>query len=335
MTSNNFYKAGLGAALALGLAVAPLAISPALANDGPTPTETTAAASTEAAAKQSPTADPSPTLAAAPAAPLAAAPAPANVIINEAYVNGGSANATYKNKFVELYNPTAADINLSGWSLQYRSGTGLAAPTGLTPLSGTIKANDYFLIKGNSNGDAGLELPATDADSSGFAFAGGGGTLILSNQATKLPANLATGSLTGTAGVVDLLGFGTSNTFETAASSAASVTNSLNRSNFADTDNNSLDFTRATPTPPAPRAQASRPLPRRCRYQNHRRDPGRGRQEPPRRIHRHHQGQGHRRLPHRRIQRLLYPDPRDRWRSGHGNPQGLRWHLRLFTRDRG
>ena len=34
------------------------------------------------------------------------------MIINEAYLNGGSANATYKNKFVELYNPTSADISL-------------------------------------------------------------------------------------------------------------------------------------------------------------------------------------------------------------------------------
>ena len=280
MTSNNFYKAGLGAALALGLAVAPLAISPALANDGPNPTETTAAASTEVAVDQSPTADPSPDLAAtpsadtppatvpadaalkaAPAAPLAAAPAPANVIINEAYVNGGSANATYKNKFVELYNPTAADINLTGWSLQYRSATGAVAPTGVTTLSGTIKANDYYLVKGNSNGDTGLELPATDTDSSGFSFAGGGGTLILSDQAAKLPANLATGSLTGTAGVVDLLGYGTSNTFETAVSSAASVTNSLNRSNFADTDNNSADFTTAAPTPTGTKGAGEPPAP--------------------------------------------------------------------------
>ena len=261
MTSNNFYKAGLGAALALGLAVAPLAIAPAMANDVPDATETTAAASTESAApestSESPTADPSPDLAPAdglpadaPAAePLAAAPAAPNVIINEAYLNGGSAGASYKNKFVELYNPTVADISLSGWSLQYRSATGDVAPTGLAPLTGTIKANNYYLIKGSSNADNGLELPATDGDASGFSFAGGGGTLILSDHATRLPANLATGSLVGTAGIVDLLGYGTSNSFETAASTNASVTTSLNRTAFADTDNNSADFSTAAPTP--------------------------------------------------------------------------------------
>ncbi|MEO8221911.1 MAG: ExeM/NucH family extracellular endonuclease [Specibacter sp.] len=247
MTSNTFFKAGLGAALALGLALAPLAISPALATDTTAPTAPTATAS--AAPVESATAALAPTGALAPAVALAGTLAAPHVVINEAYLNGGSANSTYKNKFVELYNPTGADISLGGWSLQYRSATGTVAPTGLTALTGTIKANGYFLIKGNSNGAVGKDLPADDADSSGFAFAGGGGTLVLSNQAAQLPADLATGSLIGTAGVVDLLGYGTSNTFETAASAAASVTASLNRTGFADTDNNSADFAVGAPTP--------------------------------------------------------------------------------------
>ncbi|MHA7271249.1 ExeM/NucH family extracellular endonuclease [Arthrobacter sp. HLT1-20] len=245
MTSTTFIKAGLGAVLAFGLALAPLAVSPALATDNTaTPESTAAATSTESA-----TAPLAPTGTLAPAVALPGALAAPHVVINEAYLNGGSANATHKNKFVELYNPTGADISLSGWSLQYRSATGKVAPTGLTALSGTIKAKAHYLIKGNSNGDAGKDLPADDADSSGFAFAAGGGTLILSNQAAKLPADLATGSLIGAAGVVDLLGYGSSNTFETAASAAASVAVSLNRTGFADTDNNSTDFAAQPPTP--------------------------------------------------------------------------------------
>ena len=35
------------------------------------------------------------------------------VVISEAYLNGGSAGATYRNKFVELYNPTDAPIDVS------------------------------------------------------------------------------------------------------------------------------------------------------------------------------------------------------------------------------
>ncbi|MBC7724709.1 MAG: lamin tail domain-containing protein, partial [Burkholderiaceae bacterium] len=60
------------------------------------------------------------------AAPLAVLPAAANVagtgvVINEAYLNGGSSGATYTHKFVELYNPTDVAIDLSAMSLQYRS----------------------------------------------------------------------------------------------------------------------------------------------------------------------------------------------------------------------
>ena len=50
-----------------------------------------------------------------------AAPAGDGLVINEAYTNGGSANAKFTHKFVELYNPTDKPISLDGWSLQYLS----------------------------------------------------------------------------------------------------------------------------------------------------------------------------------------------------------------------
>ena len=226
MTSNNFIKAGLRAVLAFGLAVAPLAMSPALATDDPA----------------------TPAAPAAPAARAAAAAAP-GVVINEAYLNGGSANAAYKNKFVELYNPTDADISLEGWSLQYRSASGQAAPSNVAALEGTIKAKDYYLVNGGSNGLNGRDLPATDYTLTTINPAGAGGTLILSSKADKLPADLPTGSLVGTANIVDLLGYGSSNTFETAAAPAASITTSLNRTDSADTDNNAVDFIKEAPSP--------------------------------------------------------------------------------------
>ena len=44
------------------------------------------------------------------AVPAFANPAGTGLVISEAYVNGGSANASYINKFVELYNPTSAAV---------------------------------------------------------------------------------------------------------------------------------------------------------------------------------------------------------------------------------
>ncbi|MDN5667527.1 MAG: ExeM/NucH family extracellular endonuclease [Renibacterium salmoninarum] len=210
-------RAALGTLLAAGLIAAPIAASPALAaNENPTPAESAVSASP--------------------------------VVINEAYLNGGSSGASYKNKFVELYNASDAAVSLDGWSLQYRSATGSAAPNGVAPLKGSIAARGYYLVKGNSNAANGAELPAADADASNFSFSGSAGTLILAKKSSALNP-LATGSVTGNPDVADLLGYGSSNTFETAAASAPSVSKSLNRTGFADSDDNSKDFSLAAPTP--------------------------------------------------------------------------------------
>lgn len=210
-------RAALGTVLAAGLIAAPITAAPALAaNETPTPTTVTASP----------------------------------VVINEAYLNGGSSGASYKNKFIELYNISDSPVSIEGWSLQYRSASGSAAPTGVAPLKGSIAPRGYYLIKGNSNAANGADLPAADADASNVSFSGSAGTLVLAKKASAL-SPLATGSVTGNPDVADLLGYGSSNTFETAASSAASVTKSLNRTGFADSDDNSKDFTTAAPTPQA------------------------------------------------------------------------------------
>ena len=187
-------------------------------------------------------------LTAVPAAALEVSPAAAGtspVVINEAYLSGGSAGAAYKNKFVELYNTSDAPVALDGWSIQYRSATGTTAPSTTVPLSGTVAAKGYYLLKGGSNGTAGLDLPAADATATGFNPAGAGGTIVLAKQSTALNP-LATGSVVEPANVADLLGYGTSNTFETQAATAPSGNTdvkSMNRSGGADSNNNAADFT--------------------------------------------------------------------------------------------
>jgi len=185
-----------------------------------------------------------------------------SVVINEAYLNGGSANAPYTHKFVELYNPTAADIDLTGWSVQYRSATGTGASNGVVPLTGTIKAGGYYLVQGASNGASGAALPAPDATGS-IAPQGQNGTLALVRSASAV--TLTPGSLVGNPQVVDLLGYGTSNTFETAAAPAGTantVPGSLNRAaGGVDTDDNSKDFTVAGTVTPRSSGGGSGPGP--------------------------------------------------------------------------
>ena len=171
-----------------------------------------------------------------------------HVVINEAYVNGGSAGASYLNKFVELYNPTDQSVSLDGWSLQYRSYSGTSPFGGIVNLTGAIAAGGHYLIQGNANSTNGETLPVPDA-TTGASWSGNanGGTLVLSNSTSAMTG---TGDLAGATGVVDLLGYRASNTFEAAATQVqATVAQSMGRTGYADTQNNAADFGLATPTP--------------------------------------------------------------------------------------
>ncbi|OZG57675.1 multifunctional nuclease/2',3'-cyclic-nucleotide 2'-phosphodiesterase/5'-nucleotidase/3'-nucleotidase [Bifidobacterium tissieri] len=175
----------------------------------------------------------------------------AGVVINEAYLSGGSKGAAYKNKFVELYNTTDKDIDLAGSSLQYRSAAGTGASNAVADLTGTIKAKGYYLVKAGSNGDNGADLPAANIEATGLNASGTKGTLFLAATADKLSP--AAGDTTADAKVIDALGYGATNTFEKAAATAPtsnSDVKSLDRTNGVDTNDNSKDFTlSATITP--------------------------------------------------------------------------------------
>ncbi|MGC5049252.1 ExeM/NucH family extracellular endonuclease [Micrococcus porci] len=180
------------------------------------------------------------------ALPAQASPAGDSLVINEAYTNGGSAGALFTHKFVELYNPTDQPISLDGWSLQYRSATGTTAPSTTVALSGTVPAKGHFLIQGGSNGTTGAALPTPDLATS-FNPAGTKGTIVLADQAGTV-AGLPTGSVVTdqVAGVADVLGYGATNTFETAASGAPAANSdpkSIARTGGVDTDDNAADFT--------------------------------------------------------------------------------------------
>jgi 5'-nucleotidase len=209
------WKGALGAALSVGLIASPMIALPANAVETP---------------------------------PATASAAGTGVIINEAYLSGGSAGTPFTNKYVELYNPTDAPVSLDGWSLQYRAPGSPATPAA-TALRGTIPAKGYFLIQGGSNGTAGSALPTPDL-ATGLNPGAAGGVLVLSDQAATVGA-LRIGSIVGTPGVVDALGYGTANAFEgtAAPTPGAGSTKSANRTGFADTDNNGADFTLQDTTP--------------------------------------------------------------------------------------
>lgn len=180
------------------------------------------------------------------AAPAAAAPA-THLVISEVYGGGGNSGAQYTHDFVELYNPTASPIDLTGLSLQYRSSGGTGAANGVHVLSGSVAAGGYFLAQEAVGSGGTTALPTPDATGD-LAMSGTNGVVYLANSTTAL--TLTPGSITSDPNVVDLVGYGSANTYETAATPVLSNTTAAARGTVTDdSDDNSADFSTGAPTP--------------------------------------------------------------------------------------
>jgi len=170
------------------------------------------------------------------------------VVLSEVYGGGGNAGAQYTNDFIELYNNGASPQSVAGWSVQYASATGTSWQS--TPLTGSIPAGGYYLIKEGAGAGAGAALP-TPNDTGTIALSATNGKVALVNSATALTGCAA--ACSSAPGVVDFLGFGTAN--DAAGSPTPALTNSTSDQRtitpFTNTGNNAHDFTAAAPTPAA------------------------------------------------------------------------------------
>ena len=191
---------------------------------------------------------------------------PPGIVISQVYGGGGNSGSLYKNDFVELYNGSATDISLEGWSVQYASAGGTS--WAVTPLHGTIASGHYYLVQESQGTGGSTPLPTPDAI----------GTITMGASAGKVALVSSTTALTGSTGcpqsafpsIVDYVGFGTgtsgANCYEgstTGATQAPTLSNSSaalrKKGGQQDTDNNGADFTKIDP--PTPRNTSSSPLP--------------------------------------------------------------------------
>ena len=173
---------------------------------------------------------------------------PEHVTISQVYGGGGNTGATYTNDYVELYNPTAATISMTGWSLQYGSATGTNF-SGKTVLGGTIDPGHYYLISLASGGSTGSPLPPASVTGDINMAAAAGKIVLVSNSDTLIGA-----CPVGTdPDIVDLVGYGTTaNCHEgTANAPAPSNTTAIFRKTGGgtDTDQNGNDFVTGAPNP--------------------------------------------------------------------------------------
>ena len=180
----------------------------------------------------------------------AAAASPSGVVISQVYGGGGNSGATYTHDFVELYNAGSTSMSLAGWSIQYASATGTS--WNVTPLTGSIAAGRYYLIRQAQGAGGTTPLPTADAVGTAAMAAGAGKVALVRNTT----AVTGTGCPLPSGAIEDYVGYGTgtsgANCFE-GAGPAPTLSNVLaalrGGSGAIDTDSNSTDFVTGAPTP--------------------------------------------------------------------------------------
>lgn len=183
--------------------------------------------------------------------------------ISQTYGGGGGSTGTYLRDYVELFNSSSADIDISGYTIEYGSATGnwgsSAGNIFTFPVGTKVKACGYLLIECGASGTAGSALPVTadfQTATSGFSMAAASGKVGLFNAVNT---NLACGSEVA-GSIIDKVAYGTANCAEgTAMGTGISATTAVVRANggLTDTDNNSADFSAIATSLQAPRNSAS------------------------------------------------------------------------------
>jgi DNA/RNA endonuclease G (NUC1) len=169
-----------------------------------------------------------------------------HIVINQVYGGGGNSGASFKNDYVELYNPSNVAFDTTGWTIQY--GAAANNTWQAQPLGGFIQPGEYYLIALGSNGDVGAQLPLANV-SGEINLSGSAGKVALVKNGDAL-----SGCVLNNPDLVDLVGYGsTANCREggTFAPAPSNNTVAIFRKNggFTDTNVNGSDFNTGAANP--------------------------------------------------------------------------------------
>ncbi|RKG60846.1 DUF4215 domain-containing protein [Corallococcus sp. AB011P] len=145
-------------------------------------------------------------------AAVTVAPPQGHVVISEIAGQGVTVNA---DDYIELYNPTNADVNITGWKLLYRTASTTSTTTNFTVLatlpSATIKAHGYYLVA--AGGYSTSTVPADHTWGNTDISGSTGNVRLGTADVTVDPTSLT--------GVVDTVGFGNGRTVVEGAAAPA------------------------------------------------------------------------------------------------------------------
>ncbi|MGC3956782.1 MAG: lamin tail domain-containing protein [Verrucomicrobiota bacterium] len=169
----------------------------------------------------------------------------ANVVISQIYGGGGNSGATYRNDYVELFNPGSLPASVNGWSVQYASASGSTWQVG--NLTGTIPGGGYYLVQLSSSGANGSLLPVANVTNNINVSGSNGKLALVTNQVALSGAN-PVGGVT----IADFVGYGTAGAYEGSGAAptggnAAAIFR--NNAGATDTDDNAADFSTGVPNP--------------------------------------------------------------------------------------
>lgn len=170
-----------------------------------------------------------------------------HAVVNEVSLEGAGGSGGVYDDWVELYNPTAQTIDLTGWSIQKTAYSGGSLKN--VPLNGSLPANGYFLIVRNSATTTQSLKDSADilADDALFSLASSNIIYLVNDN-----NNIASTTNPNDPNIVDFVGLGSAVVYEgSAAAPNPSAGKSVARIPAGEeTNQNSVDFVaQDSPTP--------------------------------------------------------------------------------------
>ena len=199
-----------------------------------------------------PTPTPTPTPTPSPTPTPVPTPARGDVVISQVYAGAGNSDSSYQANFVELFNRTNADINISGWPIY------ITTPTGTFQISIAfvssrgigLRAHGYILIKFGPTGSSGQPVNSDLDASTGPPLIPPAGKIFLARPNPNIPSSACPLPNTN---IIDFVGYGSAaNCFEGSGPTANPGNTTAAVRKFGgclDTDNNASDFVIGSPNP--------------------------------------------------------------------------------------